>query len=254
MFGGFPQRIDPFAGETWTGIATSSKMSRRPRTASDARIVTRRALDRWYSVAAGSTCTPVPLIRRGYRRRCRLLCAVPILLGYVCPASAGRGQSIIGCRSPEKWRQDPIRLATPLAAADRCRATFHRASIARPGSFGVVRGHPPTSLDQGSRIYALVGMALFYVAKVGVAGSNPVVRSTVVRSRSEALPGASVPRSGPSIANPPSGPDPSAVVRGTSSSWSGEPESGRRGDFGDGKASSHRAWAMAVPCAAVACR
>ena len=128
MFGGFPQRIDPFAGETWTGIATSSKMSRRPRTASDARIVTRRALDRWYSVAAGSTCTPVPLIRRGYRRRCRLLCAVPILLGYVCPASAGRGQSIIGCRSPEKWRQDPIRLATPLAAADRCLPR----SIARP--------------------------------------------------------------------------------------------------------------------------
>ena len=75
-------------------------------------------------------------------------------------------------------------------------ATFHRAPIARPGSFGVVRGHPPTSLDQGSRIYALVRMALFYVAKVGVAGSNPVVRS-----RSEALSGASDARPGPSIAH-----------------------------------------------------
>ena len=74
-------------------------------------------------------------------------------------------------------------------------APFHRASIARPGSFGVVRGHTPTSLEQGSRIYALVRMALLYDAKVGVAGSNPVVRS-----RSEALSGASDSRPGPSIA------------------------------------------------------
>ena len=71
-------------------------------------------------------------------------------------------------------------------------ASFHRASIARPGSFAVVRGHTPTSLDQGSRIFALVKITHFYVAKVGVAGSNPVVRS-----RSEALSGASVPFPGP---------------------------------------------------------
>ena len=66
-------------------------------------------------------------------------------------------------------------------------ASFHRASIARSGSFGVVRGHSPTSLDQGSRIYALVGIALFYVAKVGVAGSNPVVRSKEIAAQSQHL-------------------------------------------------------------------
>ena len=73
--------------------------------------------------------------------------------------------------------------------------SFHRASIARPESFGLVRGHTPTTLDQGSRIYALVRITFFYVAKVGVAGSNPVVRS-----RSEAFRGASVSLFGPSPA------------------------------------------------------
>ena len=54
-------------------------------------------------------------------------------------------------------------------------APFHRASIARPRSFGVVRGHPHTSLDQGSRIYALVRRALIYVAKVAPQGPFELV-------------------------------------------------------------------------------
>ena len=56
-------------------------------------------------------------------------------------------------------------------------ASFHCVFIVRPRSFKAVRGHVPTSIDQGSRTIALVKNGLGYLAKVGVAGSNPVVRS-----------------------------------------------------------------------------
>ena len=86
------------------------------------------------------------------------------------------------------------------------------------------------------------------LAKVGVAGSNPVVRS-----RSEALSGASDSRSGPSIGRPSRAPDPSAVAPGTSSSMFGIPGTSRSGGVRDRPASSDRASAMALSRSAVAC-
>jgi len=95
-----------------------------------------------------------------------------------CHGSAGRGQAVAPLRSPRRMVAGS-NSATPYKPLPSIAASFHCVYIARSGSFGVVRSHTSISCDQGSRRCALVGSAILHDAKVGVAGSNPVVCSTI---------------------------------------------------------------------------